>query len=106
MANIELRLYQYFITLCDEHNFARAAERLAITPPTLTHQIQKLEKELDVRLLSRKTKKKVQLTEAGVRFLESARDVLHRADEAELTARKAARGEVGRIEIGYQLAAA
>jgi len=106
MANIELRLYQYFITLCDEHNFSRAAERLAITPPTLTHQIQKLEKELDVRLLSRKTKKKVQLTEAGVRFLESARDVLHRADEAELTARKAARGEVGRLEIGYLIAAA
>ena len=106
MANIELRLYQYFVTLCDEQNFARAAERLAITPPTLTHQIQKLEKDLNVRLLDRKTKKKVQLTEAGVRFLESARDLLHRADEAELTARKAARGEVGRLEIGYLIAAA
>jgi DNA-binding transcriptional LysR family regulator len=106
MANIELRLYQYFVTLCDEQSFSRAAERLAITPPTLTHQIQKLEKELDVRLLNRKTKKKVQLTEAGVRFCESARDVLHRADEAELTARKAARGEVGRLEIGYLIAAA
>lgn len=106
MANIELRLYRYFVTLCDEQNFARAAERLGITPPTLTHQIQKLEKELDVRLLNRKTKKKVQLTEAGLRFRESARDVLHRADEAEQTARKAARGEVGRLEIGYLIAAA
>jgi len=104
MANIELRLYQYFVTLCDERGFSRAAERLAITPPTLTHQIQKLEKDLDVRLLNRKTKKKVQLTVAGTRFLESARDVLHRADEAEITARKAARGEVGRLEIGYMVA--
>jgi DNA-binding transcriptional LysR family regulator len=105
MARIELRLYQYFVTLCEERNFSRAAERLAISPPTLTHQIQKLERDLDVPLLNRKTKKKVHLTEAGERFLESARDVLHRADEAEIVARKAARGEVGRLEIGYLIAA-
>jgi DNA-binding transcriptional LysR family regulator len=101
MADIELRLYRYFVTLCEEQNFSRAAERLNITPPTLTHQIQKLEKELNVRLLTRKTKMKLQLTEAGIRFFESARDVLHRAEEAEIVTRKAARGEVGRIEIGY-----
>jgi DNA-binding transcriptional LysR family regulator len=104
MANIELRLYQYFVALCEEQNFSRAAERLAISPPTLTHQIQKLERNLSVRLLNRKTKKRLQLTEAGVRFLESARDVLHRADEAEIAARKASRGEVGRLEIGYMIA--
>ena len=106
MANTELRLYRYFVTLCEEENFSRAAERLAITPPTLTHQIQKLEKDLNVRLLNRKTKKKLQLTEAGIRFLESARDVLHWADEAEKTARKAARGEIGRLEIGYMITTA
>lgn len=103
MASIELRLYKYFVTLCEERHFSRAAEQLAISPPTLTHQIQKLERDLGVRLLNRKTKK-VQLTEAGARFLESARDLLHRADEAEMTARKAARGEVGRLEIGYMVA--
>jgi len=104
MANTELRLFRYFVTLSEEQNFARAAERLRITPPTLTHQIQKLEKDLDVRLLNRKTKMKLQLTDAGTRFLESARDVLHRAEEAEKNARKAARGEVGRLEIGYMIA--
>jgi DNA-binding transcriptional LysR family regulator len=102
MANTELRLFRYFVTLCEEENFARAAERLLITPPTLTHQIQKLEKELNVRLLNRKTR--FHLTDAGERFLESARDVLHRADEAEKTARMAARGEIGRLEIGYMIA--
>src|SRR6185437_1235446 len=106
MANTELRLFRYFVTLCDEKNFSRAAERLAITPPTLTHQIQKLEKELNVRLLNRKTRMKFQLTDAGARFLESARDVLHRADQAERTARKAARGEIGRLDIGYMIATA
>ncbi len=106
MGNIELRLYRYFVTLCEERNFSRAAERLRITPPTLTHQIQKLEKGLDVHLLNRKTKMKFQLTQAGTRFLESARDVLHSADEAEMTARRAARGEVGRLEVGYMIATA
>ena len=106
MANIELRLFRYFVTLCEEQNFSRAAERLTITPPTLTHQIQKLEKELNVRLLNRKTRMKLQLTEAGVRFRESARDVLHWAGEAEKTALKAARGEIGRLEIGYMIATA
>jgi DNA-binding transcriptional LysR family regulator len=106
MAHTELRLFRYFMTLCEERNFSRAAERLAITPPTLTHQIQKLEKELNVRLLNRKTKMKFELTEAGARFLESARDVLHRAEEAENTARRAARGEIGRLEIGYMIATA
>ena len=104
MPETELRLFRYFVTLCEEQNFARAAERLSITPPTLTHQIQKLEKDLSVRLLNRKTKMKLQLTEAGARFLESARDVLHRAEQAESTARRAARGEIGRIEIGYMIA--
>lgn len=106
MAHTELRLFRYFVALCDEKNFSRAAERLAITPPTLTHQIQKLENELNVRLLNRKTKMKFQLTDAGTRFLESARDVLLRADAAEKTARKAARGEIGRLEIGYMIATA
>lgn len=106
MAHTELRLFRYFVALCEEKNFSRAAERLAITPPTLTHQIQKLEKELSVRLLNRKTKMKFQLTDAGSRFLESARDVLLRADGAEKTARKAARGEIGRLEIGYMIATA
>lgn len=106
MAHTELRLFRYFVALCEEKNFSRAAERLAITPPTLTHQIQKLEKELNVRLLNRKTKMKFQLTDAGARFLESARDVLLRAEGAEKTARKAARGEIGRLEIGYMIATA
>ena len=108
MADTELRLFRYFVTLCEEQNFARAAERLAITPPTLTHQIQKLEKDLNVRLLNCKTKMKLQLqlTEAGTRFLESARGVLHWADEAEKTARKAARGEIGRLEVGYMVSTA
>jgi DNA-binding transcriptional LysR family regulator len=106
MSTIELRLYRYFVALCEERNYSRAAERLEITPPTLTHQIQKLEKELDVRLLDRKTKMRIRLTHAGESFLECARNVLQQADEAEMSARRTARGDVGRIEIGYMITAA
>jgi DNA-binding transcriptional LysR family regulator len=105
MSNVELRLYRYFVALCQERNFSRAAVRLKISPPTLTHQIQKLERDLGVSLLNRKTKMEIQLTQAGERFFESARNVLHQADEAELTAHQAARGEIGLIEIGYMITA-
>jgi DNA-binding transcriptional LysR family regulator len=103
MAEIELRLFRYFVMVAEERHFSRAAERLGITPPTLTHQIQRLESRLDVRLCVRKPKTRVELTEAGKRFLEQARLVLRQAEEAELVARKAARGEIGRIEIGYMM---
>ena len=103
MAEIELRLFRYFVTIAEERHFARAAERLGISPPTLTHQIQALEAHLGVRLCQRRPKTRVELTEAGLRFLEQAQQVLRQVAEAELAARKAARGEVGRIEIGYMM---
>jgi len=42
MSKLELRHYRYFLKLCEERSFTRAAEHLNITPPTLTHQIQML----------------------------------------------------------------
>lgn len=103
MTHIELRLFRYFVMLAEELHFSRAAERLGISPPTLTHQIQKLEEQLEARLCNRKPKTRVELTEAGVRFLEQARNVLRQSEEALSVARKAARGELGRIEIGYMM---
>jgi DNA-binding transcriptional LysR family regulator len=103
MGDIELRLFRYFVVLAEERHFARAAERLAISPPTLTHQIKALESRLGVRLCNRKTSTRVELTEAGSRFRDQARKVLRQAEEAGLVAQQAARGEIGTIEIGYMM---
>jgi DNA-binding transcriptional LysR family regulator len=101
MADIETRLFRYFVALADEQHFARAALRLNITPPTLTHQIKKLERLLGVRLVERKGNTNVVMTEAGLRFLERAQHVLRQIEEAKVAAQQAERGEVGRLEIGF-----
>lgn len=101
MREIETRLFRYFVALADEQHFGRAALNLAISPPTLTHQIQKLELHVGVKLVERRGNTHVELTEAGRRFLDRARNVLREAGEAQAVAQQAARGEVGRLEIGF-----
>ncbi len=105
MGDIETRLFRYFVVLAEEQHFARAALRLKISPPTLTHQLKKLEGELGTRLFERNGNTNVEMTEAGVRLLGRARDVLRQIDEAKFAAQQAARGEVGRVEIGFMPAA-
>jgi len=102
---MELRHLRYFVAVAEELHFSRAADRLHLSPPSLTEQIQRLERELGARLFMR-TKRNVALTDAGARFLEEARLTLRQAERAELVARLAGRGEVGRIEIGYVSSAA
>jgi DNA-binding transcriptional LysR family regulator len=101
MSDIETRLFRYFVALAEEQHFARAALRLGITPPTLTHQIKKLENELGAKLLQRKGNRTVVVTEAGQRFLSRAREVLRQVEEAAAIARQAERGELGRLQLGF-----
>jgi len=101
MSDIETRLFRYFVALAEEQHFARAALRLGITPPTLTHQIKKLESELGAKLLERKGNRGVVVTEAGQRFLSRACEVLRQVDEAAAVAQQAGRGELGRLELGF-----
>jgi DNA-binding transcriptional LysR family regulator len=97
---MELRHLRYFLAVAEERHFTRAAEHLGISTPTLTQQVQALEAELGVTLLLRNNRS-VALTEAGQRFLEEARKTLLQSEHATLVARRAGRGEVGRIEIGH-----
>lgn len=102
---MELRHLRYFVAVAEELHFSRAAERLHISPPSLTEQIRNLERELGAALLTR-TKRNVTLTDAGARFLDEARSTLRQAEQAALVARLAGRGETGRVEVGYASSAA
>ena len=102
---MELRSLRYFVTLADELHFGRAAKRLSMTQPPLSQSISGLERELGVRLFER-TRRKVALTHAGAAFLDEARATLARATQAVETARRAERGEVGRLSVGYLAASA
>lgn len=97
---MELRKLHYFVALAEELHFGRAARRLHITQPPLSMAIHALEQELGVRLFER-APRRVTLTHAGAAFLEQARSLLSRAQEAAELARAAARGAVGRLRVGF-----
>jgi len=91
---------RYFVAVAEELHFGRAAERLHIVQPALSKQVAGLEGELGVRLLER-TKRRVQLTEAGRVFLGEARAILAATEGAAEAARRAARGQIGKLGIGF-----
>lgn len=97
---MDLRHLRYFVAVAEELHFGRAAEKLHISQPPLSHQIQDLERDLGVELFHR-TRHFVVLTEAGRLFLDEARHVLGDAEHAIGIAQKAARGEIGRLSVGF-----
>ncbi len=97
---MELRHLRYFVAVAEEGHITRAARRLGLQQPPLSQQIQALESELDVRLF-RRLPRGVALTEAGRAFLEDARAILDRVDLAVSATQRTARGERGRIAVGF-----
>ncbi|MBV9228842.1 MAG: LysR family transcriptional regulator, partial [Chloroflexi bacterium] len=97
---MELRHLQYFVAVAETLNFSRAAERLCMAQPPLSQQIQRLEEEVGAQLFYR-TKRSVRLTEAGQLFLQEAYRTLSQAEHAIQTARRAGKGEIGRLAIGF-----
>jgi DNA-binding transcriptional LysR family regulator len=97
---MELRHLRYFAVVAEELNFRRAAARLHVAQPSLSAQIRALETELGVRLLTRSTRK-VALTAAGEVFQRDVRRLLALTDDAVAAARRADRGEIGRLRVGF-----
>jgi len=96
---MELRHLRYFIAVAEEGHITRAAERLGMQQPPLSQQIKAIERELDVQLFRRKARG-VDLTDAGLAFLNDARATLAQLERAVETTRRTARGELGRICVG------
>ena len=97
---MELRHLRYFIAVANELHFGRAAEKLHIAQPPLSHQIRQLETELGFELFTR-TKRSVVLTPAGQVFLIEVNQIFQQLTQAIEIGRKTSRGELGQLSIGF-----
>ena len=97
---MELRHLRYFVAVAEELNFCRAAERLRIAQPPLSLQIRHLEEELSAPLFNR-VKRRLVLTPAGQMLLDEARRLLKDTEVVKRRVREVARGQTGRLAIGY-----
>lgn len=101
---MDLRQLRYFVTVAEELNFSRAALRLHMSQPPLSHQIKALEDELGVQLLFR-NRREVRLTDSGRVFLHDCRQLLDHAQVASNRAKLAARGGGGTLRVGMATSA-
>lgn len=99
-AMFDLSQLRCFVAAAEELHFGRAAQRLNMTQSPLSRQIQLLERILNVTLLER-TSRQVSLTPAGSVFLIEARRIVRLADSAALSVRRVAKGNAGRVAIGF-----
>lgn len=96
----DFRQLRYFIAVADRLHFGRAAAALSISQPPLSRAIRGLEAELGVLLLAR-SRRRVELTPEGARFLEEARRLVGQLERAVLDMKAMASGEQGRLRIGF-----
>lgn len=96
---MELRHLRYFVSVADEFSFTAAAYRLRVAQPSLSQQVRDLERQVGTALFVR-TSRKVELTAAGVAFLDQARAILAQAGQAAEQARAIGLGQVGSLDIG------
>jgi DNA-binding transcriptional LysR family regulator len=97
---MELRHFRYFIAVAEELSFTKAARRLHISQPPLSQHVQEIERELGT-LLFRRNRSHVALTDTGRLFLDEARSVVQQASHAVDMAKRAGRGEVGILRVGF-----
>ena len=97
---MDLRQLRYFVTLANERNFSRAADRLHIAQPPLSRQIQQLEGEVGAELIDRSSRP-LKLTEPGRLFYEQAVQVLSRVEEMRTMMKRALKIEKRQFVIGF-----
>jgi DNA-binding transcriptional LysR family regulator len=97
---VTLDQVRYFIAVAEELHFGRAAERLAMTQPPLSRQIQNLERAVGAGLLDRDNRR-VLLTPAGAAFLEDCYRMVNTLDAATAHAQRVESGSVGTLHLGF-----
>ncbi|MEA2125310.1 MAG: hypothetical protein QOI80_2092 [Solirubrobacteraceae bacterium] len=101
----EIRQLRYFLAVAERLSFSAAALDLHLSQSALSEAVRKLEVELGVQLFERSTRQ-VTLTVAGEALRHEAVDVVSAFDAALAAAQQAARGEAGRLRVGFEAAGA
>lgn len=97
---MEIRHLRYLLAVGKELHFAKAAEKLFITQPALSKQIQQMEEELGTKLLNR-TKRSVSLTKAGEYLMDEAEYIINHLESVIDATKRKAEGEEGEIRVGF-----
>ncbi|AWB32526.1 LysR family transcriptional regulator [Orrella marina] len=97
---MDLRQIRYFVAVANARSFTKASAQLHIAQPPLSRQIQMLEQELGVQLISRESRP-LQLTEAGRVFYEQGLQVLHRVEQMKAATIQVGLGQRQRLSIGF-----
>ena len=92
---------KYFIAVAEFSSFTKASERLFVSQPTLSRQVQDLEEMLGVKLFIR-NRTSLALTPPGIRLLAEAKDIVKRCDGLKETIRQEGNPLVGKLSLGYQ----
>lgn len=101
---MELRHLISFLAIAEERHFNRAATRLHIAQPSLSQQLQRLERSVGVKLVER-TSHQVSLTPAGEVLYNLGSKIVAQVDEATLKVREVAAGRAGTLRVGYNFPA-
>lgn len=101
--NIDLLELESFLVLCQTRHFGQAAERLHISQPALSKQLQRLEKRVGGRLVDRDTRS-FALTTAGEVLRDGGRELLNQAQSTEHRVSLALEGKAGQLHIGFGIA--
>lgn len=96
---MDIRQLKYFIAVAEEGHIGRASERLHLSQPALSRQIQLMERAMGAELFIR-TPRGVALTQVGELLLRDAREIVQMSQQAVERVRQASRGTIGRIDIG------
>jgi DNA-binding transcriptional LysR family regulator len=97
---MELRHLRYFTAVVQWKGYREASRHLYITQPSISETVSDLEDELGIKLFSREGRV-ARLTPEGQAFYEEALKTLAQAERSIATAQRAAKGEIGRLGIGF-----